>query len=218
MSRLENLQYNDLGLIPAIVQDRLTGQVRMMAWMNREAVELTLSTRKATFFSRSRQRLWVKGEQSQNTLYVTDVLADCDRDTLLVLCDPNGPSCHTGQENCFFDSLDSGANEPARPLVERLEQVLESRKQSSSDKSYTRSLFDGGAAKIGRKINEESDELVRALESEADDRVLNEAADLFYHALVGLRFRGLPFRAVLRVLADRFGVGGHDEKAARRKS
>ena len=92
------------------------------------------------------------------------------------------------------------------------------RKQSSSDKSYTRSLFDGGAAKIGRKINEESDELVRALESEADDRVLNEAADLFYHALVGLRFRGLPFRAVLRVLADRFGVGGHDEKAARRKS
>lgn len=212
---LERLKFNSDGLIPAIVQDRLTGEVRMMAWMNHDALEKTLTSRKATFFSRSRGKLWTKGEESGNTLAVHQLLMDCDGDTLLVLCDPAGPSCHTGAQNCFFTPLEEGEETPALPFSERLEQVLESRKSSTGEKSYTRSLFDGGAEKIGKKIVEEAGEVVAALKNESDERVLSEAADVFYHLLVGLRLRNLSFRAVLSVLASRFGVGGHVEKASR---
>jgi len=212
---LDALKFDDQGLIPAIVQDRLTGEVRMMAWMDRSAVEHTLSTRKATFFSRSRGRAWVKGEESGNTLLVQELLADCDADTLLLLCDPLGPSCHTGAENCFFQSLEATDGGVAKPFVERLEGLLEARKSSTGDKSYTRSLFDGGAQKIASKIEEESAELNAALNEETDERVANEAADLLYHVLVGLRFRDVSFKSVLTILAARFGVGGHVEKAAR---
>lgn len=209
------LKFNDAGLIPAIVQDRLTGEVRMMAWMNQEALDHTLSTRRATFFSRSRNKLWVKGEESGNYLGVSNVLADCDGDTLLVLCDPQGPSCHTGADNCFFQPLDGTEGGPFKPMAERLESVLEERKRSTAHQSYTRSLFDGGVEKIGGKIVEESHEVVDALRSEGDDRVASEAADVFYHLLVGLRLRGVSWRQVLEVLAGRFGVGGHVEKASR---
>lgn len=211
----KQLKFDEAGLIPAIVQDGLTGEVRMMAWMNEEALELTLRTRKATFFSRSRNKLWVKGEQSKNTLHVRQVMADCDGDTLLVLCDPAGPSCHTGADNCFFEPLDGGDHDPTKPMLERLEGVLEARKQSTGEKSYTRSLFDGGVTKIGEKITEEAGEVVRALTEESDERVANESADVVYHLLVGLRQRGVSWRSVLAVLAGRFGVGGHVEKASR---
>lgn len=214
---MDRLKFNSEGLIPAIVQDRLTGEVRMMAWMNRESLAKTLESRKATFYSRSRQKLWMKGEESGNTLSVDQVLLDCDGDTLLVLCDPKGPSCHTGADNCFFTPLTEGDDSPARPLAERLERVLEERKTSSGDKSYTRSLFDGGSEKIGRKIVEESGEVVEALKSESDERVASEAADVFYHLLVGLRLRNVSWRTVLAVLAERFGVGGHVEKASRKE-
>lgn len=197
----------------------------MMAWMDRSAVEQTLATRKATFYSRSRQRAWVKGEESGNVLEVVELLADCDGDTLLILCDPKGPSCHTGRDNCFFQPLrgaGGGAAEAAaseavsrKPFCEELEGVLEARKASTGEKSYTRSLFDGGAPKIGSKIREEAGELVQALEGESDERVASEAADLFYHALVGLRLRGVSWRSVLAVLAARLGVSGHTEKASR---
>jgi phosphoribosyl-ATP pyrophosphohydrolase/phosphoribosyl-AMP cyclohydrolase len=213
---LERLKLNSEGLIPAIVQDRLTGEVRMMAWMNRESLEETLATRNATFYSRSRQKLWMKGEESGNTLLVHELLLDCDGDTLLLLCDPAGPSCHTGADNCFFTPLDGSAESPATPLATRLEHVLESRKASTGDKSYTRSLFDGGAEKIGRKIIEEAGEVVEALKGESDERVASEAADIYYHLLVGLRLRNVSWRSVLAVLADRFGVGGHIEKSARK--
>lgn len=212
---LSQLKFNEQGLIPAIVQDRLTGEVRMMAWMNHEAVQATLDTRRATFFSRSRNRLWVKGEESGNLLHVERVFADCDGDTLLVLCDPVGPSCHTGRDNCFFNSIEAAAVEPAKPLTQRLELVLEERKTSTGERSYTRSLFDGGAEKIGRKIREEADEVARAIDNESDERVVGEAADVLYHLLVGLRYRNVSFIDVLRVLAGRFGVGGHVEKAGR---
>lgn len=212
----ERLKFNSEGLIPAIVQDRLTGEVRMMAWMNQESLEKTLATRKATFFSRSRSKLWMKGEESGNTLAVHQVLLDCDGDTLLVLCDPAGPSCHTGAQNCFFTPLEEGEEAPALPMSERLEKVLEARKLSTGEKSYTRSLFDGGAEKIGQKIIEEAGEVVAALKSESDERVASEAADVYYHLLVGLSLRNVSFRSVLAVLARRFGVGGHVEKAARK--
>lgn len=212
----DRLKFNDQGLIPAIVQDRLTGEVRMLAWMNRESLEKTRTTGHATFYSRSRQKLWTKGEESGNLLVVEELMADCDGDTLLVLCDPKGPSCHTGAENCFFKPLTETIEEPARPLVGRLEDVLQVRKGSTSEKSYTRSLFDGGSAKIGSKIREEAGELSDALDSESDERVASEAADVVYHTLVGLRLRNIPWRAVLAVLADRFGIGGHVEKATRK--
>lgn len=213
---MDRLKFNSDGLVPAIVQDRLTGEVRMMAWMNRESLEQTLATRNATFYSRSRQKLWMKGEESGHTLKVHQVFLDCDGDTLLVLCDPAGPSCHTGEDNCFFAPLGEGEESPARPFAERLERVLESRKASTVDKSYTRSLFDGGVEKTGGKIIEEAAEVVEALKSESDERVASEAADLFYHLLVGLRLRSVSWRSVLAVLSDRFGVGGHVEKASRK--
>lgn len=216
VEKSNQLQFNDQGLIPAIVQDHLTGEVRMMAWMNQESLDATLSSRKATFYSRSRQKLWVKGEESGNVLHVINVMTDCDADTLLVLCDPVGPSCHTGRDNCFFVPL-SGEGEiaPVRPMIERLEAVLETRKTSNGEKSYTRSLFDGGAEKIGKKICEEAGEVVQAISEESDERVASEAADVVFHVLVGLRFRGVPWRNVLGVLATRFGIGGHVEKASR---
>lgn len=207
----------------------------MMAWMNAEALEATLRTRKATFYSRSRQALWVKGETSGNELHVHDLLLDCDGDTLLVLCDPAGPSCHTGKDNCFFGAMDpvtgsDGAPRaegrpgpsgrevaPALPLLGELERLLEARKQSTGEKSYTRSLFDGGVPKIGSKIREEAEELTVALANETDDRVASEAADVLYHVLVGLRHRGVAWRDVLAVLAKRLGTSGHAEKAARTK-
>jgi len=212
---LSQLKFNEQGLIPAIVQDRLTGEVRMMAWMNDEAVHATIATRRATFFSRSRNRLWVKGEESGNVLHVERVFADCDGDTLLLLCDPVGPSCHTGRDNCFFNSIDGGPVQLAKPLTQRLELVLQERKTSTGERSYTRSLFDGGAQKIAEKIREEADEVARAIDHETDERVASEAADVLYHLLVGLRYRNVSFIDVLRVLAGRFGIGGHVEKASR---
>jgi phosphoribosyl-ATP pyrophosphohydrolase/phosphoribosyl-AMP cyclohydrolase len=216
---LDALTWNEQGLLPAIAQDRLTGEVRMMAWMNRAALEATLETRQATFFSRSRGALWVKGESSGNVLFVESVLADCDGDTLLLLCEPAGPSCHTGAENCFFQSLEGDPRPaqpgPARVFSQRLEAVIDERKQASAEKSYTRSLLEGGPEKIGKKIVEEAHEVVQAIGGESDERVASEAADVLFHLLVGLRSRGVALRDVLAVLAKRFGTGGHVEKASR---
>ena len=208
------------GLIPAIAQDRLTGEVRMLAYMNRDALERTLATGRATFWSRERQTLWTKGETSGHVLHVHAVLCDCDADTLVLLVDPTGPSCHTGRPSCFFRRLDErgeAVDEPtaARPLLHALEAVIEARTASTAEKSYTRSLLDAGAAKIGAKLREEADELARAIADESDERVLAESADLLFHALVGLRSRGLDLRGVLAVLDARIGTSGHAEKASR---
>jgi len=216
-----DLAFGDGGLLPAIVQDRLTGQVRMLAYVNREALARTLSTGRATFFSRSRGALWEKGAESGHTLAVTAVVADCDADALLYLADPTGPTCHTGSPSCFFRRVgpdgapeDSGAD--ATAFLEGLEREIEARRDSTAARSYTRHLLDGGAARIGAKIREEADELARALASESDDRVASEAADVLYHVLVGLASRRVSLRAVLAALASRAGQSGHDEKAARR--
>lgn len=213
--------YDDRGLVPAVAQDALTGQVRMVAWMSREALATTIATGKATFFSRSRGRLWTKGETSGNTLAVTKVFYDCDADTLLLLVRASGPSCHTGRPSCFFRTVgDDGElhDEPtdAAPVLLALEDEIARRATSASaEKSYTKSLLDAGAPKIGDKIREEADELARAIASETDDRVASEAADLVYHALVGLRLRGVPLSDVLAVLAKRAGTSGLVEKASR---
>jgi phosphoribosyl-ATP pyrophosphohydrolase/phosphoribosyl-AMP cyclohydrolase len=215
------LKFDRAGLIPAVAQDRLTGAVRMVAWMNREALERTLREGRATFFSRSRGSLWQKGETSENFLLVREVVADCDADTLILLVDPQGPTCHTGRPTCFFRTVAPDGrleNRPveAVPFLEQLERVILERREASVDLSYTRSLLDGGAAAIGAKLREEANELGAALQAETAERVASEAADLLYHLLVGLRLREVDFRKVIEVLANRAGTGGHAEKAARR--
>ena len=217
------LQFNEQGLIPALAQDRFDGQVRMLAWMNREALERTLETGLATFFSRSRGKLWVKGEGSGNVLRVHSVTADCDADTLLLLVEPAGPSCHTGRPSCFFKRVGPGGSltdEPfeVTPFIAELERTIRDRQASTADKSYTKSLLDGGIAKINAKISEEAGELVAALAAESDERVLSEASDLLFHVLVGLRARGLEFQQVVAALASRTKQSGHEEKLSRKNA
>ena len=214
------LKFDERGLIPAIAQDHLTGQVRMLAYMNQAALSRTLETGKATFFSRSRGQLWTKGETSGHVLSVLSVVADCDADTLLLTVLPVGPSCHTGRPACFFRSVDRAGGltdlpREATPFLMELGELLESRKASTAEKSYTKSLLDAGPDKIGAKIREEAGELADAIKNESDERVLSEASDLLYHALVGLTQRGLTLAQVIEVLAKRTQQSGHAEKASR---
>jgi phosphoribosyl-ATP pyrophosphohydrolase/phosphoribosyl-AMP cyclohydrolase len=213
------LTWDERGLIPVVDQDRLTGEVRMVAWANDEALRHTEETKQATFWSRSRQELWVKGATSGHVMTVHEVLVDCDGDTLLYLVDAAGPSCHTGAESCFFRPLrDSESTGSRAPFALKLEGEIAARRQATGTKSYVKSLLEGGAEAIGAKVREEADELARALDGESDERVSSEAADLLFHAMVGLEHRGLRLRSVFEVLAKRFGRGGHEEKASRSKS
>jgi phosphoribosyl-ATP pyrophosphohydrolase/phosphoribosyl-AMP cyclohydrolase len=218
---IPNITFDSNGLITAIAQDRATGEVRMVAWMNAEALDQTLATGLATFYSRSRQKLWVKGETSGHRLLVSAVMADCDADALLLLVDPEGASCHTGRPTCFFRQVTAdGVGEPGRaalPYLFELEATIAERASATAQKSYTRSLLDGGAPKINAKIEEEAAELTRALTGETDDRVASEAADVLYHVLVGLKLRDVPLRSVVEKLLARTGQSGHAEKAARQK-
>lgn len=195
----------------------------MVAWMSREALDQTLTTGYATFYSRSRGRLWVKGESSGNRLRVHSVTADCDGDTLLLGVSAEGPSCHTGAQNCFFNPVvrstePLAAGAPVAPTLTLLEQTIQARAQSTSEKSYTKSLLDGGAARVGGKIREEAAELVDAIAAESDERVAAEAADLLFHLLVGLQLRGVGLPRVIEVLRGRMGVSGHAEKAQRSRT
>ncbi len=213
------LQFDAQGLVPAVVQDHLTGEVRMVGYASAEAIEQTLATGLATFFSRSRGKLWQKGESSGNTVKVHRVLVDCDADCVVYSGEPQGPSCHTGASSCFFRELEGGEiqtrGEPPQTLLGTLEAVLESRKRSTGAASYTKSLYDAGGQAIGAKIGEEAGELARALAGESDERVIAEAADTLYHVLVGLGWRAIPLRRVLAELGRRLGTSGHQEKAQR---
>lgn len=218
---VSQLKFDADGLLTVVAQDRLTGEIRMVAHANEAAVQATLASGDAHFYSRSRRALWRKGESSGHVLRVREIWADCDADALLYLVDPEGPSCHTGRQTCFFHVLDrEGLREQpvgqGRALLPRLWAELLSRKDAPADRSYTRKLIDEGTAKIGAKVREEGDELARALERETEERVVSEAADVLYHALVGLIARGVSLRDVEAELARRFGVSGLDEKASRK--
>ena len=208
------------GLVTVVAQDRLTGEIRMLAHADEAALRRTAETGLAHFFSRSRQRSWQKVEESGNTLAVVEIWLDCDADAAVYLVDPSGPTCHTGRPSCFFHrvspapaSADDGAR--ALPVLSALESALARRRTSAAGKSYTRSLLDAGAPKIGAKLREEADELARALAEESEARVAAEAADVVYHLMVGLLHRGVPLAAVQAELARRFGTSGHEEKASR---
>ena len=214
------LHFGEGGLLPAIAQDRMTGQVRMVGYMSPASLARTLETGRATFWSRSRGEIWEKGATSGNALHVSAIYADCDADALLLLIDPRGPTCHTGSPSCFFrrvgpDGIAADEGRSAGAFLAELEREIEDRKQSSAQKSYTRHLLDGGAPRIGGKIREEAGELAEAIASESDERVASEAADVLYHVLVGLSSRGLTLRDAVAVLARRAGTSGHEQKARR---
>jgi len=204
------LKWDAQGLIPAVAQETATGEVLMVAWMDREALTRTLETGLAHYWSRSRQSLWRKGESSGHSQHVDGVYADCDRDTLLVQVHQDGVAGHTGARTCFFTHLRGADTPPAAgagpAMLEVLERVLQSRKVERPAGSYTASLFDRGEAQICRKIGEEATEVVTAaLGGEGDGRVVSEVADLWFHTMVLLAARGLPLRRVFEELASRHG-------------
>lgn len=210
-------KYDERGLIPAVAQDARSGRILMLAWMNAESLELTKTTGRATYWSRSRQALWVKGESSGHTQEVVDLRLDCDSDAVLMLVNQIGPACHTGETSCFFYDADgTPCDPPSSGMVERLQRVLRDRKNSSSDASYTARLFQKGMPKIAEKIREEAEELIEALSNESEERVVGEAADLLYHALVGMELRGVDAERVVHELSRRFGTSGLVEKARRK--
>lgn len=198
MEEFENLDFEKSGgLIPAIIQDTVTQKVLMLGYMNRPALDQTLAQKRVTFFSRSKNRLWTKGESSGNFLELVDIKADCDQDTLLVSVRPVGPVCHTGTDTCFQEK-----NESAH-FLHHLESVIQDRKNNPSEKSYTSSLFQKGINKVAQKVGEEAVELV--IEAKDDDKklFLGEAADLMYHYLVLLTAKGYTLEEVLKILRER---------------
>ena len=221
--QVEALKWDRDGLVTVVVQDALSGEVRMVAHANREAVQSTLQSGYAHFFSRSRQQQWRKGESSGHFLHVQEVWADCDADALIYLALPDGPSCHTLRDTCFFSRATTPSEFSEEPLrhaqsrFPRLWSELLERRDSPAAKSYTRVLLDAGVEKICAKIEEEANELTRALRDETDARVVSEAADVMYHVLVGLLARGLSLRDVEAELARRSGTSGLVEKASRSK-
>jgi phosphoribosyl-AMP cyclohydrolase / phosphoribosyl-ATP pyrophosphohydrolase len=210
---------HERGLVPVVAQDHVTGEIRMLAWASPEAVQLTLETGRATFFSRSRGELWEKGKTSGNGLAVVSVLVDCDDDALVYLVAPSGPTCHTGAPSCFFRELGRsgvpGERTTPATLLARLDAVLEARRGANASASYTKSLYEAGPARIGAKLREEAGELADAVASESDERVTSEAADVLFHVMIALRSRGIGVEAVLHELERRSGTSGHEEKKQR---
>jgi len=184
------------GQVPAIIQDSISNRVLMLGFMNEEALDKTNKEGKVTFFSRSKQRLWTKGETSNNFLLLKEIIADCDNDTLLIKVSPVGPVCHTGADTCFNESNTSFS-------LEKLESVITNRKNNPTDSSYTSSLFTKGINKIAQKVGEEAVELVIESKDENQEKFLGEAADLLYHYLVLLQAKNYKLEDVVNILAQR---------------
>ena len=185
-------------LLPAIVQDALSGKVLMQGYMDQDALSKTLETGKVTFFSRSKQRLWTKGETSGHTLDLVSVACDCDQDSLLVLANPNGPTCHTGAQSCWFEG-----NTPAFTFLADLERVLAARKDADPKSSYTASLYNKGIKRIAQKVGEEGVETALAATVHDKEELKNEAADLLYHLTVLLQASDMSLNDALNVLRER---------------
>lgn len=197
MIDIEKLKFDEKGLIPAIVQDANTGVLLMQAYMNRESLDETLKSGKVCFFSRSRQKLWTKGEESGNFLHLKTILADCDNDSLLVKAVPAGPTCHTGTDTCWGE-----VNREADFLF-FLQRYLQKRKEDSPEVSYTARLIQRGINKVAQKVGEEAVELVIEAKDDNEDLFLNEAADLMYHYIVLLIAKGYGLEDVIKVLEGR---------------
>ena len=184
------------GLVPVIIQNAQTMQVLMLGYMNKEALDQTIETKKVTFYSRSKKRLWMKGESSGNTLSVIDIKMDCDHDSLLIFVNPKGPTCHTGSTSCFKE-------ETAKGFIYELEKTINDRINSKDSKSYTNELYQKGINKIAQKVGEEAVELVIEAKDSNDELFKNEAADLLYHLLILLKAKDQSFSSIERVLKSR---------------
>jgi phosphoribosyl-ATP pyrophosphohydrolase/phosphoribosyl-AMP cyclohydrolase len=218
------LKFDEKGLIPAILQDWRDGTVLMVAYMNREALEKTLETGIAHFWSRSRKELWEKGATSGHRQRVREVFVDCDQDTLLITVTPDGPACHTGERACFFTRLsdlvascEGGAKTAGAQggVLDRLYETILERKRAPSPESYVASLLAAGQDKILKKVTEEAGEVVLASKGQKRDEIVHESADLLFHLLVALGYHEVPPAEVYQELARRFGQGGLKEKASR---
>ena len=211
-------------IIPAIAQENDSNEILMLAYMNEEAYNLTLSTGYAHYFSRSKQRIWKKGESSKHTQKIIDILLDCDADTLILKIEQNGVACHTGRKSCFFTSVTRDEivadkvvdTDAIYSVVDTLYHTILERKSDNSKKSWTKKLLNDKELMLS-KIKEEADEVCVAIDSESDKQVIYESADLLYHTLVGLGYRDISPDRVKQELARRFGHSGIVEKESRSK-
>ncbi len=211
MNFTDELKFDEKGLIPAVVQDYAGGRVLMVAYMNKEAAQATLQSGKATFYSRSRQKLWVKGETSGNFLHVREILCDCDADCLLLRVVPDGPACHTGNTSCFFRRLEdqilkpiATTHMPDAGILNDVYKVVENRRDNPKEGSYTNYLFDKGIDKILKKVGEETAEVIIGAKNADKGEIQYEVADLMYHLTVMLCERGLSWQDIYGELADRY--------------
>ena len=189
-------KYKD-GLVPAIIQDVFTNKVLMLGFMNEEALAKTMQESKVTFYSRSKKRLWTKGEESGNFLFLKDAKADCDNDTLLIKAEPTGPVCHTGADTCWDEKNNN------EDFLFYLEDIISKRRTGSDEKSYVRQLFNKGINKIAQKVGEEAVEVVIEAKDDNDELFINEAADLLFHYLILLNAKGIGLGDVETVLSQR---------------
>ncbi len=236
---IKTIKFGDKGLVPAIAQDDRTNEVLMLAYMDEEALRRTLATGRVHYYSRSRQKLWLKGETSGHFQELKSIRYDCDRDTILVRILQTGSACHTGHRSCFYSEFRDGGIidvEQDRPMdtaagdtaagnpqagdagiIDAVYGVIMQRKQNPPPKSYVRSLMDKGVDAVNAKITEEASEVAEAGKVKNDADVIHEAADLIFHLLVLLGYRDIAVTGVYNELARRFGVSGIDEKASRNK-
>ena len=218
------LKFDEKGLLPAVLQDWRDGTVLMIAYMNREALEKTLETGVAHFWSRSRQGLWEKGATSGNRQRVREVFVDCDRDALVLAVTPDGPACHTGERSCFFsrlsDLVESCEGQPKTTeahggVLDRVYETILDRKRCPTAGSYVASLFAAGQDKILKKVTEEAGEVILASKGRKREEIVHESADLLFHLLVALGYHEIPPTEVYQELARRFGRSGIQEKESR---
>ena len=222
---IDQVDWEKSELLPVIVQDSTTNEVLMMAYMNKEALELSMSTKKAHYFSRSKQRLWQKGETSGHTQTIEEFLLDCDQDTLLIKVIQEGVACHTGRKSCFFTNLQTSeviseveVNATAiYGIVDELYHTILSRKGADPKSSYVASLFHKGENSILKKVVEEAGEFTFAVKDDDTEEIIYEAADLLFHTLVALGYKNISPDRIKQELARREGVSGIVEKNSREK-
>lgn len=209
---IDELKYDEKGLVPAIVQDAQTKEVLTLAYMNKESLEKSLESGETWFYSRSRQELWHKGETSGNTQKIVEMKFDCDQDAIVVLVEPAGPACHLGTTSCFTEKFYGGEGQAAMDetgdledyrILQYLEKVIKQREEEMPEGAYTTYLFREGVDKILKKVGEESSEVIIAAKNRDSEELKWEAADLIYHLLVLLQEQKLPFKEVLGVLMER---------------
>ncbi|MDK2742283.1 MAG: bifunctional phosphoribosyl-AMP cyclohydrolase/phosphoribosyl-ATP diphosphatase HisIE [Nitrospira sp. BO4] len=212
---VDRFKFNEQGLLPAVIQDWLDGTVLMLGYMNQEALAKTVATRRVHFWSRSRNKLWEKGETSGHTLHVKELFIDCDDDTILVKAQPAGPTCHTGERACFFSRLDEegcvvrpNSQDAQGGILESVLRTIKDRRSTPQAGSYTSKLFEGGHDKILKKVAEEAGEVLLASKGGKKEEIVYEIADLFFHTLMVLGYHDISLQDIYGELGRRFGKSG----------